>query len=190
MRVFAVADTCGIVSGTGAASTTGPVEALPKPRIRRRKGQTVRLYRRAIERWALYAFAIFVLAISLGPIVPGLDHGGYSGRQWTGLVFVSMVLLCIPGALLWWNRRLGVEVSSEGVRDVAVNGTRFTAWRDIDEFVLEDHTAFSSCIAIKDPKGAVKPLRSLAPWSMWRTDLEPYRVALNDELANARTGSP
>lgn len=161
-------------SGTRASPTVSPRSVV-------RGGEYVRVYRRPEERRMLLA-GIALITASVGiPLATSVLNGPV---PIAGLPLLGL-FLCIPVALFWWCQRLGVYVSKNGVKNVSINRTSFTAWSNIVRFVVDVYTPLSACVQAEHPDGSRTPLTSLSRWARWKDTLVPYCDALNGELTAA-----
>jgi hypothetical protein len=167
------------------------VGAVPSVGVREttRDGKSTRVYRRPVERWAMFVCGIAIfggVGLQLAPAIwHGRDHGAATTVALAVLVAVFVVL---AGGWFMFGRRFGVEVDEDGVRNVAATGTSFVSWADVAGFAIERYAATSSCVAVERRDGSRTRLTALARWTRWERALEPYRDALTRELEAHQDG--
>jgi hypothetical protein len=169
----------------GQGSSVVNASTASEPRIVVRGGEPLRVYRRPEDRRMLFA-GITLITVSVA--VP-LAKSMFESPPPIAGIPLFVLFLCIPAALFWWNRRLGVYVSKSGVRNVGIGRTSFTEWPDIVGFVVDNDTSLSVCVHAEHADGSRTPLTALARWARWKNALIPYCEALNNELAAAHAGT-
>lgn len=160
---------------------------LVRPREVVRDGNRVRIYRRPTEKWTMLVGGCLIFApvtIKLVGFLAG--HTDRLSHVLLPAVLLIAVYLAIPVSYFVWNRRIGVEVSASGVKNVAFTRISVTEWKAIDEFVVDHYTPLSASVLAVHPDGSRTPLNALARWAWWKDALNPYRDALNGELQAAR----
>lgn len=158
---------------------------LPLPRNARRRGEGVRVYRRTGEQIASYGgFLCIFVGVSL-PLFPAMSDAARHGHT-LAVVAGLLVYVVLVGFTIYQLSRVGIEVSSRGVRSVSLSRVVSASWSEIDAFEVVRYTGQSSCIAAKCRDGSIRYLNGLARWTVGEASLEPYCKALNAELARVR----
>lgn len=162
-----------------------------RPREVVRDGDTVRIYRRPAEKWAmLVGGGLIFTPVTIKLVTLLAKHTDRLSHALLPTVLLILVYLAIPVGYFVWNRRVGVEVSANGVKNVALTRISVTEWKDIDKFIVDHYTPLSASVLAIHPDGSRTPLSALARWAWWKDALDPYCDALNGELEAARSRDP
>jgi hypothetical protein len=162
-----------------------------QPREVVRDDDTARIYRRPAEKWAMPVGGGLIFAPVTIKLVGFLaKHTNRLSHALLPTVLLIFVYLAIPVGYFVWNRRVGVEVSANGVKNVAFTHISVTEWKDIEKFIVDRYTPLSASVLAVHRDGSRTPLNALARWVWWKDALDPYRDALNGELEAAQARSP
>jgi hypothetical protein len=104
------------------------------------------------------------------------------------LVALMALLAALPVGILVMSRRLGIHVTDEGVENIAADSKSFTAWSEIERFVIgpAPWCRANSTVHILLRDGRTIALSRFGDWPLWRRRTQSYVDALNRELEYAR----